>query len=141
MEYCEGGDLASAIKAARSGKVVHTEGAKAVARAIANAEAERSSPLAPGPAAAAAAAAGDAAASGTPASGTGERVSTPFPEKVILRWFAQLVSAVAFTHAHNVLHRDLKSTNIFLKEDGSIRLGDFGISRVSGGPPPPSSSS
>ncbi len=32
-------------------------------------------------------------------------------------------------HNKNILHRDLKTQNIFITSGGSIRLGDFGISR------------
>jgi serine/threonine protein kinase len=32
-------------------------------------------------------------------------------------------------HTHGVLHRDIKPENIFVMEDGSVRLGDFGLSK------------
>ncbi|KAA6376662.1 MAG: putative other/NEK protein kinase, partial [Streblomastix strix] len=32
-------------------------------------------------------------------------------------------------HSHNVMHRDLKPANILVNQDGTIRLGDFGLSR------------
>ena len=33
-------------------------------------------------------------------------------------------------HAHNVLHRDLKTANIFLTKEGLVKIGDFGISKM-----------
>uniref|UniRef100_A0A7S3YXB3 non-specific serine/threonine protein kinase n=1 Tax=Lotharella globosa TaxID=91324 RepID=A0A7S3YXB3_9EUKA len=51
------------------------------------------------------------------------------PEKDILNLFVQMTLALHFVHMKNILHRDLKSQNIFLK-DGMIQLGDFGISKV-----------
>lgn len=33
-------------------------------------------------------------------------------------------------HGRKVLHRDLKTQNIFIARGGIIKLGDFGISRV-----------
>ena len=51
-------------------------------------------------------------------------------EGQILDWFTQLASAVDYIHKRRVLHRDLKSQNVFLTGDDTVRLGDFGIARV-----------
>ena len=51
-------------------------------------------------------------------------------EKDILDILYQMVSAVAYMHAHNVLHRDLKTANIFMTKEGMIKIGDFGISKI-----------
>ena len=32
-------------------------------------------------------------------------------------------------HAKNILHRDIKTQNIFITTNGVLKLGDFGISR------------
>ena len=53
-----------------------------------------------------------------------------FAEGQILDWFAQLCDAVCYVHGRHVLHRDLKTQNVFLAADNSVRLGDFGIARV-----------
>ncbi len=39
----------------------------------------------------------------------------------------QLCSAVMYAHQHGVIHRDIKPQNIYLTNDGTIKLGDFGI--------------
>uniref|UniRef100_K3WRS0 non-specific serine/threonine protein kinase n=1 Tax=Globisporangium ultimum (strain ATCC 200006 / CBS 805.95 / DAOM BR144) TaxID=431595 RepID=K3WRS0_GLOUD len=57
----------------------------------------------------------------------------PFPEGVIMSWFAQLVLAVAYIHGKNVLHRDLKAQNVFLTRKNVVKLGDFGISKALAG--------
>ncbi len=41
----------------------------------------------------------------------------------------QLADALDHAHARGVIHRDLKSANVFVHEDGSILLGDFGLAR------------
>ncbi|KAG2443892.1 hypothetical protein HXX76_002232 [Chlamydomonas incerta] len=51
------------------------------------------------------------------------------PEAQLLDFFAQVLLAIQHVHGKNILHRDLKTQNIFLTSGGSIRLGDFGISR------------
>jgi len=54
-----------------------------------------------------------------------------FPEEQIMTWFVQLCLALQYIHSEKVLHRDLKTSNIFLADGGAtIKLGDFGISRV-----------
>ncbi|KAL1527137.1 hypothetical protein AB1Y20_015819 [Prymnesium parvum] len=55
---------------------------------------------------------------------------TPFTEDTVLDWTVQLLLALGHAHERKVLHRDLKPQNIFLMLDGTVRLGDFGISRV-----------
>jgi len=54
-----------------------------------------------------------------------------FPEDQIMTWFVQIVWALRYIHSEKVLHRDLKTSNIFLSENlSTVKLGDFGISRV-----------
>eukprot|EP00039_Didymoeca_costata_P012117 m.173346 g.173346 ORF g.173346 m.173346 type:complete len:697 (+) comp15386_c0_seq12:157-2247(+) len=50
-------------------------------------------------------------------------------KKIVLNWMVQLAMALAYLHERRVLHRDLKTGNIFLKK-GLVKLGDFGIARV-----------
>ncbi len=49
-------------------------------------------------------------------------------EEEILLFFTQMCLALNFMHEKNILHRDLKTANIFLK-NGLVKLGDFGISK------------
>ncbi|KAL0487557.1 serine/threonine-protein kinase Nek1 [Acrasis kona] len=54
----------------------------------------------------------------------------PIPEEQVVRWFIQIALAIEFIHTRRVLHRDLKTQNVFLTKTGQIKLGDFGIARV-----------
>ena len=59
-------------------------------------------------------------------SNTGRR----FKEDQILHWFVQIALGLHFMHENHVLHRDLKTQNIFLLGNGRLVLGDLGISKV-----------
>lgn len=39
----------------------------------------------------------------------------------------QLLSAVAEAHRHNIIHRDIKPQNVLVKDDGTVKITDFGI--------------
>ena len=55
----------------------------------------------------------------------------PFPWLVqVLDWFLQICLAVKYCHSKRLLHRDIKTQNIFLTSTGVVKLGDFGISRI-----------
>jgi NIMA (never in mitosis gene a)-related kinase len=54
-----------------------------------------------------------------------------FEEEQIIIWFKQLVSALDHLHQRKILHRDVKTGNIFANADASVlKLGDFGNARV-----------
>lgn len=58
-----------------------------------------------------------------------KKLKKPPDENLVMDWFVQLVLAVHYMHTRRVLHRDLKTRNIFLKKN-MIKIGDFGISRI-----------
>jgi NIMA (never in mitosis gene a)-related kinase len=53
-----------------------------------------------------------------------------FSENEVLNWFTQICLALKHVHDKKILHRDLKSQNLFLTKRGILKLGDFGIARV-----------
>ena len=54
----------------------------------------------------------------------------PFTEKEIMHWFIQLAMTLDYIHGRKILHRDIKVQNIFLTGNNTVKLGDFGISKV-----------
>ncbi|GIL57802.1 hypothetical protein Vafri_13045 [Volvox africanus] len=53
-----------------------------------------------------------------------------FTEDEVMNMFVQIASAISYIHSKRILHRDLKTQNIFIARGGIIKLGDFGISKV-----------
>lgn len=59
-----------------------------------------------------------------------ERRRAYFPISQILDWFVQMAMAIKYLHQQRILHRDLKTSNIFLTTENVIKLGDFGIAKT-----------
>lgn len=63
------------------------------------------------------------------------RESSGLPEKIVRDYTKSLLKAVECLHENNIMHRDIKGANIFLKpvdayhpEKTILKLGDFGCS-------------
>lgn len=52
------------------------------------------------------------------------------PDEFIGGYGLQISSAMAFAHEHEVAHRDLKPSNVLIANDGTVKVADFGISRM-----------
>ena len=49
-------------------------------------------------------------------------------EQQAKRMFHQIVEGVSHIHSQGIIHRDLKPANIFIGDNCSIKIGDFGLS-------------
>ncbi|HYL54271.1 MAG TPA: protein kinase [Gemmatimonadales bacterium] len=54
----------------------------------------------------------------------------PLPIAMVQTILAQVGDALGYAHRHGVVHRDIKSANIMLDEDGWAVVTDFGIAKV-----------
>ncbi|MFN7917929.1 MAG: serine/threonine-protein kinase [Vicinamibacterales bacterium] len=66
---------------------------------------------------------------GTPL-GARMREAPPLSLDDKLNIVAQLCDGLSYAHDQGVVHRDVKPDNVFLLEDGSVKLLDFGIAKL-----------
>ena len=58
------------------------------------------------------------------------RSNGPMPEDMVYDTILEVLAAVQALHSNNVIHRDIKPTNMLVNQEGRIKLTDFGIARM-----------
>ena len=51
-------------------------------------------------------------------------------EDEIIDIFLQICEGMKYCHDRKIVHRDIKSHNIFLTTKGEAKIGDFGIAKI-----------
>lgn len=54
-------------------------------------------------------------------------VNAPIPEETVWNYLLDMVLGIQHIHAHNLLHLDMKPANLFIGNEGNLKIGDFGL--------------
>lgn len=52
------------------------------------------------------------------------------PEELIWKLFVQILLGLNHMHSKKILHRDIKTLNVFLDDDLNVKLGDMGVAKI-----------
>jgi eukaryotic-like serine/threonine-protein kinase len=53
----------------------------------------------------------------------------PAPPRIVVEYARQILAALAYSHRHGIVHRDIKPHNVVVDGDGRVKVTDFGIAR------------
>lgn len=51
-------------------------------------------------------------------------------EKRVWKYLLQMLFGLRYIHSRKVLHRDMKTINVFLTENDEVRIGDLGVAKI-----------
>ncbi|RWS17516.1 mitogen-activated protein kinase kinase kinase 13-like protein [Dinothrombium tinctorium] len=57
---------------------------------------------------------------------TGQQKITP---SIVVDWSKQIATGMHYLHSHKIIHRDLKSPNVLMSFNNTLKISDFGTSR------------
>jgi len=53
-----------------------------------------------------------------------------FQEEIIMKILVQMALGINALHALRIMHRDLKTANVFLTDDNIVKIGDLNVSKI-----------
>jgi NIMA (never in mitosis gene a)-related kinase len=56
-----------------------------------------------------------------------------FTEHLIWDYLIQILYGLKYLHDNKIMHRDLKSANLFLMKDNTVKIGDLNVSKITRG--------
>jgi serine/threonine protein kinase/Tol biopolymer transport system component len=62
----------------------------------------------------------------------GRSSNVRLPQRKVIDYALQISHGLAAAHAKGILHRDLKPDNLFITDDGRVKILDFGLAKLTG---------
>lgn len=59
-----------------------------------------------------------------------KQMNRPLEEKKIWKFFIEMCLGLRYLHQNKILHRDIKTTNMFLGKEDKIKVGDLGVAKL-----------
>lgn len=58
-----------------------------------------------------------------------KQMNRPLEESKIWKFFIEMCLGLHYLHSFHILHRDIKTINMFLGKDDKIKIGDLGVAK------------
>jgi NIMA (never in mitosis gene a)-related kinase len=59
-----------------------------------------------------------------------KQMGRQLPEQRIWKFFMEMCLGLQYLHSKKVLHRDIKTINMFLTKEDKIKIGDLGVAKM-----------
>ena len=59
-----------------------------------------------------------------------KQMNRPLDETKIWKFFIEMCLGLRYLHSNKILHRDIKTINMFLAKDDQIKVGDLGVAKL-----------